>query len=97
MTSSISNTSDKLRNVTFSSTHSAHKVIGQEFDNVAVVVTQDFHYNDNKKLSYKDKNYHYNPLETLSQAVTRTHNKLKIVIKPRSLYVLSEYHFKKYR
>lgn len=80
LTSSISNTSDKLRNVTFSSTQSAHKVIGQEFDNVAVVVTQDFYYNGNKKLSYKDKNYHYNPLETLFQAVTRTRNKLKIVI-----------------
>lgn len=71
---------DKLHNITFSSILSAHQAIGQEFDSVVVAITTDFYYDNNKKLNYKDRSYHYNPLETLFQAVTRTRNKLKIVI-----------------
>ncbi|MGX3045534.1 hypothetical protein [Helicobacter sp. T3_23-1056] len=70
---------DKLRKVQFLSTQSAHKVIGQEFDNVVVIITQDFYYNNNK-LGYSDRSWHYNPIETLFQAITRTRNKLKFVI-----------------
>lgn len=69
---------EKLNSVRFGSIQSAHKVIGQEFNNVAVVITPDFYY-DNNKLSYKSTSY-YNPLETLFQAVTRTRKKLKFVI-----------------
>lgn len=74
------NKTDKLHNVVFFSMRSAHQAIGQEFENVVVVITSYFYYNTNGKLSYKDKSYHYNPLETLFQAVTRTRNRLKIVI-----------------
>lgn len=57
---------------------SVHKAIGQEFNNVVVIITPDFYY-DNNKLSYKSKS-HYNPIETLFQAVSRTRKKLKFVI-----------------
>lgn len=80
LTASGINQNDKLREVEFSSRQSAHKVIGQEFDNVVVVITPDFCYNDDKILKYKDTGWHYNPIETLFQAVTRTRKKLKFVI-----------------
>lgn len=80
LTASGINQNDKLREVEFSSRQSAHKVIGQEFDNVVVVISSDFYYNDDKILKYKDTSWHYNPIETLFQAVTRTRKKLKIVI-----------------
>lgn len=80
LTASGINQNDKLREVEFSSRQSAHKVIGQEFDNVVVVISSDFYYNDGKILKYKDINWHYNPIETLFQAVSRTRKKLKIVI-----------------
>lgn len=70
---------EKLNSVRFDSMQSAHKVIGQEFDNVVVVITPDFCYNNDKRLSYKSISY-YNPLQTLFQAVTRTRKKLKFVI-----------------
>lgn len=80
LTASGINQNDKLREVKFSSRQSAHKVIGQEFDNVVVVISSDFYYNDDKILKYKDTSWHYNPIETLFQAVSRTRKKLKIVI-----------------
>lgn len=80
LTASGINQNDKLREVEFSSRQSAHKVIGQEFDNVVVVISSDFYYNDGKILKYKDINWHYNPIETLFQAVSRTRKKLKFVI-----------------
>lgn len=70
---------DELRKVQFLSTQSAHKVIGQEFNNVVVIITKDFCYNNNK-LGYSDRSWYYNPIETLFQAITRTRNKLKFVI-----------------
>ncbi len=80
LTASGINQNDKLREVEFSSRQSAHKVIGQEFDNVVVVISSDFYYNDDKILKYKDTSWHYNPIETLFQAVSRTRKKLKFVI-----------------
>ena len=71
-------TSENLDSVRFGSMQSAHKAIGQEFNNVVVIITSDFYY-DNNKLSYKSKS-HYNPIETLFQAVSRTRKKLKFVI-----------------
>ena len=71
-------TSENLDSVHFGSMQSAHKAIGQEFNNVVVIITPDFYY-DNHKLSYKSKS-HYNPIETLFQAVSRTRKKLKFVI-----------------
>ena len=80
LTASGFNQNDKLREVEFSSGQSAHKAIGQEFDNVVVVISSDFYYYDDKILKYKDASWHYNPIETLFQAVTRTRKKLKFVI-----------------
>ena len=80
LTASGINQNDRLREVEFSSRQSAHKVIGQEFDNVVVVISSDFYYNDDKILKYKDTSWHYNPIETLFQAVSRTRKKLKFVI-----------------
>ena len=59
----------------------AHKVIGQEFDNIIAVIDQYFFYN-NEKLStrnYKNKPY-YHPTKMLYQIVSRTRKRLKIVI-----------------
>lgn len=59
----------------------AHKVIGQEFDNIIAVINQYFFYN-NDKLStrnYKNKPY-YHPTKMLYQIVSRTRKRLKIVI-----------------
>ena len=76
------NNKDKLKKQLFLplQSQSAHNVIGQEFNNVVVVITPEFYYNNDKKLAYKDENWHYNPLETLFQAVSRTRKRLKFVI-----------------
>jgi DNA replication protein DnaC len=61
-------------------TANSHKVIGQEFDNVAVVLDEHFSYNkENGKLIYTNKIY-YDPVKMLFQNVTRTRKKLHIVI-----------------
>lgn len=58
----------------------SHKVIGQEFDNVAVVVDDYFYYNEEDgKLAYRSSSY-YHPVKMLFQNVTRTRKKLHIVI-----------------
>lgn len=72
-------TPDPLDALVFSSNNSAHKVIGQEFDNVVVTIDKNFYYTETLKLSYRVSTY-YNPLETLFQAVTRTRKKLTFVI-----------------
>lgn len=57
----------------------SHKVIGQEFDNVAVIIDQHFTYNENDKLIYRGSSY-YHPVKMLFQNITRTRKKLNIVI-----------------
>lgn len=57
----------------------SHKVIGQEFDNVAVIIDQHFTYNENDKLFYRGSSY-YHPVKMLFQNITRTRKKLNIVI-----------------
>lgn len=69
---------DKLEAIKFSST-SAHQAIGQEYDNVIVAITEDFYYTQDNRLQYKAK-FHYHPIETLFQAITRTKKELMIVI-----------------
>lgn len=56
----------------------SHSVIGQEFDNVVVVVDQYFTYNQDGKLSYKNKTY-YNAPKMLFQNMTRVRRKIKII------------------
>lgn len=70
---------DPLDKFQFSSHNSSHKVIGQEYDNVVIVINEHFFYTDEGKLSY-NASYYYNPLETLFQAITRTRKKLTFVI-----------------
>jgi len=70
---------EPLDQVKFSSNNSSHQAIGQEYDNVVVVINQHFFYTPALKLSY-NANYFYNPLETLFQAITRTRKKLTFVI-----------------
>lgn len=61
-------------------TETSHKVIGQEFDNVAVVLDKYFSYNDESgKLMYGSRSY-YHPVKMLFQNVTRTRKKLHMVI-----------------
>lgn len=56
----------------------SHSVIGQEFDNVVVVVDQYFTYNQDGRLSYKNKTY-YNAPKMLFQNMTRVRRKIKII------------------
>lgn len=59
----------------------AHEVIGQEFDNVSVLITETFYYDSNGKLQARSiEGNPYNFLGMLYQAVTRARNKLEIVI-----------------
>lgn len=59
----------------------SHNVLGQEFDNVAVVIDDTFFYNNQKKLSVKDEDrYFYDKFGMLYQNITRARKKLNIVI-----------------
>lgn len=60
-------------------TETSHRVIGQEFDKVAVTIDRHFFYNDKGKLMYKGSAY-YHPVKMLFQNITRTRKKLHIVI-----------------
>ncbi len=58
----------------------AHKVIGQEFDNVIMYLDDNFYYKDNKLCA---KNHVYNRYllsQMLFQGITRTRNKLVLVV-----------------
>lgn len=57
----------------------SHRVIGQEFDNVCVIIDQCFFYNEDGKLQYNCKSY-YHPVKMLFQNITRTRKKVHIVI-----------------
>ncbi|PET77609.1 hypothetical protein CN514_00885 [Bacillus sp. AFS001701] len=62
----------------FNRGESAHKVIGQEFDNVAVVIDNNFQYHHKKLIYIKDTYYH--PVKMLLQILTRARKKLTLVI-----------------
>lgn len=70
---------EPLDKVKFSSNNSSHQAIGQEYEDVVIVINEHFYYTEQLKFSY-NAYYYYNPLETLFQAITRTRKKLKIVI-----------------
>ncbi len=58
----------------------AHQVIGQEFENVIVVIDRHFYY-DNKKLRASTiQNNPYNTLNMFFQQITRAINKIEIVV-----------------
>jgi hypothetical protein len=70
---------EALDRVKFTAQSSSHDVIGQEYENVVIVLDKHFYYTVDNKLSYNARAY-YNPLETLFQAITRTRKKLSLVI-----------------
>lgn len=53
--------------------------MGQEFDNVAVVIDQFFSYDDSGMLTYNAGTY-YDSVKMLFQNITRTRKKLKLII-----------------
>lgn len=57
----------------------SHEVIGQEFDNVAVVIDQYFSYDQDGRLIYQSSTY-YDSVKMLFQNITRTRKKLKLII-----------------
>ncbi|WP_272688538.1 DNA/RNA helicase domain-containing protein [Providencia sp. PROV128] len=61
------------------SNQKSHGVIGQEFDNVAVIVDPYFNYDKNGDLTYTGDSY-YPANKMLFQNMTRTRNQLKILI-----------------
>lgn len=58
---------------------SSHKVIGQEFDCVAVTIDRYFGYDDAGNLIYT-ANAYYDPVKMLFQNITRTRKRLNVVI-----------------
>lgn len=65
----------------YSSIHSknSHAVIGQEFDNVAVVMDEYFSYDSSGSLIYQSRTY-YDSVKMLFQNITRTRKRLKLII-----------------
>lgn len=57
----------------------SHKVIGQEFDGVAVTIDKFFYYSESGELKYRNKSY-YDPVKMLFQNITRTRKRLNLVI-----------------
>jgi ATP-dependent Clp protease ATP-binding subunit ClpA len=72
---------DKEHHTEYSSldNQTSHNVIGQEFDNVVVVIDQFFSYSNNGELIYKGGAY-YDPVKMLFQNITRTVKRLNLVI-----------------
>jgi len=58
----------------------AHKVIGQEFDNIVAVIDKDFYYNQDGRLSTDSNAAYYHKPQMLFQILTRVRKKLFIVI-----------------
>ena len=57
----------------------SHKVIGQEFDGVAVTMDQYFTYDKSGELFYRGGAYYY-PVKMLFQNITRARKKVNLVI-----------------
>jgi len=70
-------------NITSNNLKNAHDVIGQEFDNVVVIIGEKFLYKETGELTYnlsEDTSLPYMPHKMLFQAMTRVRKKLKIII-----------------
>jgi len=63
----------------FVESDTSHSVIGQEFDQVAIVIDDRFFYNEDGKLQYKGRSY-YHPVKMLFQNLTRARKKLHLII-----------------
>ena len=65
----------------FDDRYNSHKVIGQEFDKVVVIMGEEFFYNTEKKLSYKSvSGVPYSLTKMLYEAVTRVKSDLYLII-----------------
>ena len=59
----------------------SHKVIGQEFENVGVIIDKHFYYDENSKLKAVQMNNNvYSPKDMLYQAITRVIQTLEIIV-----------------
>ena len=58
----------------------AHDVIGQEFSNVALIIDNNFYYENGVLLSKPYYNNVYNPRNMAYQAATRVIDKLEVII-----------------
>jgi len=72
-------TNEKHEKSALPTAETSHRIIGQEFDNVCVIIDQCFFYNEDGKLQYNCKSY-YHPVKMLFQNITRTRKKVHIVI-----------------
>lgn len=72
-------TIEPLDNLAYLCANKAHDVIGQEFEKVVLVMDENFKYNEDGILMYKDGNY-YSPKGMLYQIVTRAVKELKIIV-----------------
>ena len=57
-----------------------HKVIGQEFENVGVLIDKHFYYDNNKLKAHTMYNNVYSPKNMLYQAITRVIQTLEIIV-----------------
>ena len=57
-----------------------HKVIGQEFENVGVLIDKHFYYDNNKLKATKMHNNVYSPRDMFYQAITRVIQTLEIIV-----------------
>lgn len=57
-----------------------HRVIGQEFENVGVLIDKHFYYENNKLKAYQMNNNVYSPRDMLYQAITRVIQTLEIIV-----------------
>lgn len=57
----------------------AHKVIGQEFENVVLIIPESYYYNENGELKFGSRSY-YGAEKMFYQAITRTRDKLHLII-----------------
>lgn len=62
-----------------SSAPSAHAVIGQEYDNVAIIIPSTYHYSEKGQLLFKARSY-YKAEKMFYQAISRTRIKLHLII-----------------
>ena len=57
-----------------------HRVIGQEFENVGVLIDKHFYYDKNRLRAYTMSNNVYSPRDMLYQAITRVIQTLEIIV-----------------
>ena len=57
-----------------------HRVIGQEFENVGVLIDKHFYYDNNKLKAHTMYNNVYSPKDMLYQAITRVIQTLEIIV-----------------